>query len=121
MLPILIITCSVTSEEYSSHSSTRALLSVHCVEAVDKLVEVVGRLHDGAQESDESHIVALGKELGSVQDLRSHHDKDMEIPRYLPTLAPVEVLARPTSRQALNAPGPESWSSTQNMLPSTLV
>ena len=72
MLPILIITCSVTSEEYSSHSSTRALLSVDCVEAVDKLVEVVGRLHDGAQESDESHIVALGEELGS-ESVRLQH------------------------------------------------
>merc|ERR1719278_497731 len=37
------------------------------------------------------------------------------------TLAPVEVLARPTSRQARNAPGPSSLSSTAYMEPSTLV
>merc|ERR1712080_365769 len=37
------------------------------------------------------------------------------------TLAPVDVLASPTSRQARNAPGPSSLSSTQYISPSTLV
>ena len=33
------------------------------VEHVDELVEVVGGLHDGAEEGDEGHVIALSEEL----------------------------------------------------------
>ena len=54
----------VTLEEYPPHSPPHALLMVHRVEHVDELVQVVGGFHDGAQEGDQGHVVALRVELG---------------------------------------------------------
>ena len=48
-----------SSEKYSPHSSSHPLLLVYRVELVNKLVEVVGRLHDRAKQGHESHVVAL--------------------------------------------------------------
>ena len=52
-------------EEYAPHPPAHSLFVVHGVKHVDKLVEIVGRLHDSSKESDESNIIALGEELWS--------------------------------------------------------
>merc|ERR1719320_2126897 len=62
--------------------------------------------------------VISGESLLGVGDIKSSINSSF---RAANTLAPVEVLASPTSKQALNAPGPSSLSSTQYMSPSMLV
>ena len=54
-----------SSEKYSPHSSSHPLLLVHRVELVNKLVEVVGGLHDRTEQGHQRHIVALCVELWS--------------------------------------------------------
>ena len=54
-----------SSEKYSPHSSSHPLLLVYRVELVNKLVEVVGGLHDRTKQGHQRHIVALCVELWS--------------------------------------------------------
>ena len=61
-----------SSEKYSPHSSSHPLLLVYRVELVNKLVEVVGGLHDRTKQGHQRHIVALCVELWSKSSRFKH-------------------------------------------------